>query len=78
MTFVSLKAQKKVVNEDLNPTFITKFNEFAVDGNASVNAAAALAIAAEKSVDKVESLVNQYRGITAETVTLAPRAEATA
>lgn len=40
LTFNSLKAQKKMVNEDLNKTLIPKLNEFAVDVNASVNAAA--------------------------------------
>ena len=29
ITFDSLKAQKKMVNEDLNKTFIPKLNEFA-------------------------------------------------
>ena len=41
LTFNSLKAQKKMVNDDLNKTFIPKLNEFAVDVNASVDAAAA-------------------------------------
>lgn len=40
LTFNSLKAQKKMVNDDLNKTFIPKLNEFAVDVNASVDAAA--------------------------------------
>ncbi len=40
MTFNSLKAQEKMVNEDLNKTFIPALNEFAVDVNASVDAAA--------------------------------------
>ena len=78
MTFDSLKAQKKMVNEDLNKTFIPRLNEFAVDVNASVNAAAASATAAGKSADKAQGLVNQYRSMTAEAVTLAPGAEATA
>ena len=40
LTFNSLKAQKKMVNEDLNQTLIPALNEFAVDVNASVDAAA--------------------------------------
>ena len=40
LTFNSLKAQKKMVNEDLNKTLIPTLNEFAVDVNASVDAAA--------------------------------------
>lgn len=40
LTFNSLKAQKKMVNEDLNKTLIPALNEFAVDVNASVDAAA--------------------------------------
>ena len=73
LTFNSLKAQKKMVNEDLNKTLIPALNAFAVDVNASVDAAAA-----GKSADKAQGLVNQYRGMTAEAVTLAPGAEATA
>ena len=41
LTFNSLKAQKKMVNEDLNKTLIPALNEFAVDVNASVDAAKA-------------------------------------
>ena len=40
MTFNSLKAQEKMVNEDLNKTLIPALNAFAVDVNASVDAAA--------------------------------------
>ena len=40
MTFNSLKAQEKMVNDDLNKTLIPALNEFAVDVNASVDAAA--------------------------------------
>lgn len=39
LTFNSLKAQKKMVNEDLNKTLIPALNQFAVDVNASVDAA---------------------------------------
>lgn len=78
LTFNSLKAQKKMVNDDLNKTFIPALNQFAVDVNASVDAAAASATAAEKSADKAQDLVDQYRGMTAEAVTLAPGAKATA
>lgn len=78
LTFNSLKAQKKMINEDLNKTLIPALNQFAVDVNASVDAAAASATAAGKSADKAQGLVNQYRGMTAEAVTLAPGAEATA
>ena len=56
LTFNSLKAQKKMVNEDLNKTLIPALNQFAV----------------------AQTLVNQYRGMTAEAVTLASGAEATA
>ena len=41
LTFNSLKAQKKMVNEDLNKTLIPALNQFAVDVNASVDAAKA-------------------------------------
>ena len=41
MTFNSLKAQEKMVNEDLNKTLIPALNQFAVDVNASVDAAKA-------------------------------------
>ena len=40
LTFNSLKAQKKMVNDDLNKMLIPALNEFAVDVNASVDAAA--------------------------------------
>ena len=40
LTFNSLKAQKKMVNDDLNKTLIPALNAFAVDVNASVDAAA--------------------------------------
>ena len=40
LTFNSLKAQKKMVNEDLNKALIPARNQFAVDGNVSVDAAA--------------------------------------
>ena len=41
LTFNSLKAQKKMVNEDLNKTLIPALNQFAVDVNASVDTAKA-------------------------------------
>ena len=41
LTFNSLKAQKKMVNEDLNKTLIPALNQYAVDVNASVDAAKA-------------------------------------
>ena len=41
LTFNSLKAQKKMVNDDLNKTLIPALNQFAVDVNASVDAAKA-------------------------------------
>ena len=41
MAFNSLKAQEKMVNEDLNKALIPKLNQFAVDVNASVDAAKA-------------------------------------
>ena len=40
LTFNSLKAQKKMVNEDLNKALIPALNQFAVDVNVSVDAAA--------------------------------------
>ena len=78
LTFTSLKAQKKMVNEDLNKTLIPALNEFAVDVNASVDAAAASATTAGESANRAQTLVNLYRGMTAESVTLAAGAEATA
>ena len=41
LTFNSLKAQKKMVNDDLNKTLIPALNQFAVDVNASVDASKA-------------------------------------
>ena len=41
LTFNSLKEQKKMVNEDLNKALIPALNQFAVDVNASVDAAKA-------------------------------------
>ena len=41
LTFNSLKAQKKMVNEDLNKALIPALNQFAVDVNGSVDAAKA-------------------------------------
>ena len=41
LTFNSLKAQKKMVNEDLNKALIPALNQFAVDVNVSVDAAKA-------------------------------------
>ena len=41
MTFNSLKAQEKMVNVDLNQNVIPALNQFAVDVNASVDAAKA-------------------------------------
>ncbi|WP_279030080.1 pyocin knob domain-containing protein [Bilophila wadsworthia] len=41
LTFNSLKAQEKMVNDDLNKTLIPALNQFAVDVNASVDAAKA-------------------------------------
>lgn len=78
LTFNSLKAQKKMVNEDLNKTLIPALNQFAVDVNGSVEAAAASATAAGESANRAQSLVNQYREMTAEAVTLASGADATA
>ena len=49
-----------------------------MDVNASVDAAAASATTAGESANRAQTLVNQYRGMTAEAVTLASGAEATA
>ena len=52
MTFNSLKAQEKMVNVDLNQNVIPALNQFAVDVNASVDAAKAsetLALASKNS-----------------------------
>ena len=59
MTFDSLKAQKKMVNKDLNKTFIPKLNEFAVDVNASVSAAAQNERNAAASAEKAEEEANE-------------------
>ena len=55
LTFNSLKAQKKMVNEDLNKTLIPALNAFAVDVNASVDAAKASEISALASKNSAAS-----------------------
>ncbi|WP_308775559.1 pyocin knob domain-containing protein, partial [uncultured Bilophila sp.] len=55
MTFNSLKAQEKMVNVDLNQTLIPKLNEFAVDVNASVDAAKASETSALASKNSASS-----------------------
>lgn len=51
MAFQSLKAQEKMVNEDLNKTFIPALNRFAVDVNTSVEDAARSELNAGTSAD---------------------------
>ena len=58
MTFNSLKAQEKMVNEDLNKTLIPALNEFAVDVNASVDAAAL----SERNAHDSEEVVKRKAG----------------
>lgn len=55
LTFNSLKAQKKMVNEDLNKALIPALNQFAVDVNASVDAAKASETSALASKDSAAS-----------------------
>ena len=55
LTFNSLKEQKKMVNEDLNKALIPALNQFAVDVNASVDAAKASETSALASKDSAAS-----------------------
>lgn len=55
LTFNSLKAQKKMVNDDLNKTLIPALNEFALDVNASIDAAKASETSALASKDSAAS-----------------------
>lgn len=55
MTFNSLKAQEKMVNVDLNQNVIPALNQFAVDVNASVDAA--------KGQRNLGSRVKEQRGL---------------
>lgn len=58
LTFNSLKAQKKMVNEDLNKTLIPALNEFAVDVNASVDAA----VLSERNAHDSEEVAKRKAG----------------
>ena len=55
LAFNSLKEQKKMVNEDLNKALIPALNQFAVDVNASVDAAKASETSALASKDSAAS-----------------------
>ena len=59
MTFNSLKAQEKMVNVDLNQNVIPALNQFAVDVNASVDAAAL----SGKGQRNLGSRVKEQRGL---------------
>ena len=58
MTFNSLKAQEKMVNDDLNKTLIPALNEFAVDVNASVDAA----VLSERNAHDSEEVAKRKAG----------------
>ena len=58
LTFNSLKAQKKMVNDDLNKTLIPALNEFAVDVNASVDAA----VLSERNAHDSEEVAKRKAG----------------
>ena len=58
LTFNSLKAQKKMVNEDLNKTLIPALNQFAVDVNASVDAA----VLSERNAHDSEEVAKRKAG----------------
>ena len=81
MTFNSLKAQKKMVNEDLNKTLIPALNEFAVDVNASVDAAKASetsALASKNSAASSAGTATTKAGEAATSATSAKTSETSA
>lgn len=72
LTFNSLKAQKKMVNDDSNKTLILALNEFAVDVNASVDARRQPQPRQPGKARTRHRVRQSVRGMTAEAVTLAP------
>lgn len=81
LTFNSLKAQKKMVNEDLNKTLIPALNEFAVDVNASVDAAKAsetLALASKNAAASSAATATTKAGEAAASATAAKASETSA
>lgn len=81
LTFNSLKAQKKMVNEDLNKTLIPALNQFAVDVNASVDAAKAsetLALASKNAAASSAATATTKAGEAAASATAAKASETSA
>lgn len=81
LTFNSLKAQKKMVNEDLNKTLIPALNQFAVDVNASVDAAKASeasALASKNSAASSATTATTKAGEAAASATAAKASETSA
>lgn len=76
LTFNSLKAQKKMVNEDLNKTLIPALNQFAVDVNASVDAAKASEASALASKNSAASSAGTATTKAGEAATSATSAKA--
>ena len=81
LTFNSLKAQKKMVNEDLNKTLIPALNQFAVEVNASVDAAKASeasALASKNSAASSATTATTKAGEAAASATAAKASETSA
>lgn len=81
LTFNSLKAQKKMINEDLNKTLIPALNQFAVDVNASVDAAKAsetLALASKNAAASSAATATTKAGEAAASATAAKASETSA
>lgn len=81
MAFNSLKAQEKMVNEDLNKALIPKLNQFAVDVNASVDAAKASetsALASKNSAASSATTATTKAGEAAASATAAKASETSA
>ena len=81
LTFNSLKAQEKMVNDDLNKTLIPALNQFAVDVNASVDAAKAsetLALASKNAAASSAATATTKAGEAAASATAAKASETSA
>ena len=81
MTFNSLKAQEKMVNEDLNKALIPALNQYAVDVNASVDAAKASetsALASKNSAASSATTATTKAGEAAASATTAKASETSA
>ena len=81
MTFNSLKAQEKMVNVDLNQNVIPALNQFAVDVNASVDAAKAsetLALASKNAAASSAATATTKAGEAAASATAAKASETSA